>query len=133
MKRVFIISSILALFLVNNSAMAGNSSQGCEIKKQKIETQLKYAKAHGNTYRVNGLERALENVNRYCTSDSLYRDSQQKIAEKQEKVAEREAELQESIQKGDPEKIAKHKRKVAEAKAELKEAQELSDIYKDTL
>ncbi|MDR2989825.1 MAG: DUF1090 domain-containing protein, partial [Providencia alcalifaciens] len=68
MKRVFIISSILALFLVNNSAMAGNSSQGCEIKKQKIETQLKYAKAHGNTYRVNGLERALENVNRYCTS-----------------------------------------------------------------
>lgn len=58
MKRVFIISSILTLFLVNNSAMAENSSQGCEIKKQKIETQLKYAKEHGNTYRINGLERA---------------------------------------------------------------------------
>lgn len=64
------------LLLAGTSATAGNKQNGCEIKKQKIETQIKYAKKHGNTYRVAGLQRALDNVNTYCTPTSLYRDSQ---------------------------------------------------------
>lgn len=113
-----------AFLLVSTSAMAAKPQNGCEIKKQKIETQIEYAKKQGETYRVAGLQKALDNVNTYCTPESLYRDSQKDVAEKMEKVQEREAELSEEKQQGsDNSKISKRERKLAEAQVELKAAQ----------
>lgn len=112
------------------SAFANAATNGCDIKKQRIETQIDYAKKHGNTHRIAGLQKALDNVNTYCTPESLYRDSQKNVAEKQEKVQEREAELLEEKQKGNNDKIAKRERKLQEAQAELKEAQAELELYK---
>ena len=69
MKKLLIITAISTVFFTSTSAMAAKSQNGCEIKKQNIEEQIKYAKQHGNQYRVNGLEQALNNVNRYCTPE----------------------------------------------------------------
>ncbi|MEQ4676204.1 DUF1090 domain-containing protein [Providencia vermicola] len=134
MKKLLIITTIYAAFFTSASAMAAKGQNGCEIKKQNIEEQIKYAKQHGNQYRVNGLEQALNNVNRYCTPESLYRDSQKDVAEKTEKVQEREAELQkEKIKGNDRSKIEKRERKLAEAQEELKQAQAELQTYKDAL
>lgn len=134
MKKLLIITTIYAAFFTSASAMAAKGQNGCEIKKQNIEEQIKYAKQHGNQYRVNGLEQALNNVNRYCTPESLYRDSQKDVAEKTEKVQEREAELQEEKIKGnDRNKIEKRERKLAEAQEGLKQAQAELQAYKDAL
>lgn len=134
MKKLLIVTAISAVFFTSTSAMAAKGQNGCEIKKQNIEEQIKYAKQHGNQYRVNGLEQALNNVNRYCTPESLYRDSQKDVAEKTEKVQERETELQEEKIKGnDRSKIEKRERKLAEAQEELKQAQAELQTYKDAL
>jgi cytochrome c biogenesis factor len=111
----------LATLLVSTSALSAQN--GCDIKKSKIQEQLSYAKAHGNTHRVQGLERALQNVNTYCTPNSLRDDARDEVSDRTKEVAERKADLQKAIDKGDISKIAKRERKLAEAEAELKEAQ----------
>lgn len=95
MNKLLLTTSICIAFFTSASVMAAKTQNGCEIKKQRIEEQINYAKQHGNQHRVRGLEEALDNVNRYCTPESLYRDSQKAVDEKTEKVQEREAELQE--------------------------------------
>ncbi|HGN1707328.1 TPA: DUF1090 domain-containing protein [Providencia rettgeri] len=134
MKKLLVITTASLLCFASSSVMAAKTQNACDIKKQRIEAQISYAKQHGNQHRVRGLEEALYNVNRYCTPESLYHDSQKNVAEKTEKVQEREAELLEEKQQGnDTKKIQKRERKLAEAQAELKEAQEEMEAYKGTL
>ncbi len=133
MNKIFLITTISTLLLTSTSIFANTTNNGCEIKKQKIETQIEYAKKYNNTHQIEGLQRALDNVNTYCTPESLYRDAKKKVAEKQEKVKEREAELLEEKQKNNSDKINKRERKLAEAQNELKAAQDELDTYKTNL
>lgn len=121
MTRFTTAALALATLLVSTSALSAQN--GCDIKKSKIQEQLRYAKAHGNTHRVQGLERALQNVNTYCTPNSLRDDARDEVSDRTKEVAERKADLQKAIDKGDISKIAKREHKLAEAEAELKEAQ----------
>lgn len=116
-------TAVLALGTLLVSTSALSAQNGCDIKKSKIQEQISYAKAHGNTHRVQGLERALQNVNTYCTPNSLRDDARDEVSDRTKEVAERKADLQKAIDKGDISKIAKRERKLAEAEAELKEAQ----------
>ncbi|MBT0518921.1 DUF1090 domain-containing protein [Morganella morganii] len=129
MTRFTTAALALGTLLVSTSALSAQN--GCDIKKSKIQEQLSYAKAHGNTHRVQGLERALQNVNTYCTPNSLRDDARDEVSDRTKEVAERKADLQKAIDKGDISKIAKRERKLAEAEAELKEAQaELDALLK---
>lgn len=129
MTRFTTAALALGALLVSTSALSAQN--GCDIKKSKIQEQLSYAKAHGNTHRVQGLERALQNVNTYCTPNSLRDDARDEVSDRTKEVAERKADLQKAIDKGDISKITKRERKLAEAEAELKEAQaELDSLLK---
>ncbi|EMO4162870.1 DUF1090 domain-containing protein [Morganella morganii] len=129
MTRFTTAALALGALLVSTSALSAQN--GCDIKKSKIQEQLSYAKAHGNTHRVQGLERALQNVNTYCTPNSLRDDARDEVSDRTKEVAERKADLQKAIDKGDISKITKRERKLAEAEAELKEAQaELDALLK---
>lgn len=129
MTRFTTAALALGALLVSTSALSAQN--GCDIKKSKIQEQLSCAKAHGNTHRVQGLERALQNVNTYCTPNSLRDDARDEVSDRTKEVAERKADLQKAIDKGDISKIAKRERKLAEAEAELKEAQaELDSLLK---
>lgn len=115
---------LLAIPLLAYSALSSAASAGrCAEKAQAIQTQIDKAKQYGNHHRVEGLEKALSEVQNHCTEAGLEAERQQKIAEKQSKVAEREQELQEARQTGKADKIANKQRKLAEAQAELKAAQ----------
>jgi len=95
---------------------------GCDAKRAALEQELAYARQYGNTHRIQGLERALSNVNTYCTDESLKAELEQDVAQKELEVREREADLREAIAKGDPDKIASREEKLAEARYELAEA-----------
>lgn len=124
-------TAVLALGTLLVSTSALSAQNGCDIKKSKIQEQISYAKAHGNTHRVQGLERALQNVNTYCTPNSLRNDARDEVSDRTKEVAERKADLQKAVDKGDISKIAKRERKLAEAEEELKEAQaELDTLLK---
>lgn len=116
-------TAVLALGTLLVSTSALSAQNGCDIKKSKIQEQISYAKAHGNTYRVQRLELALQNVNTYCTPNSLRNDARDEVSDRTKEVTERKADLQKAVDKGNISKIAKRERKLAEAEAELKEAQ----------
>lgn len=58
---------IVAISMLSIQAFAYDEKT-CQIKKQKIQQQLVYAKKHNNSYRVRGLERALAKVERKCAT-----------------------------------------------------------------
>ncbi len=118
------IFTALILSLTASYASAGTAVNGCDIKKQNIQRQIDYAKMHGNQYRVQGLERALNKVERYCTPEKVVEDTRLELREKQVEVKERELELKEAQLKGERDKITKREDKLAQAKAELKAAEE---------
>ncbi|MFD1259905.1 DUF1090 domain-containing protein [Entomomonas asaccharolytica] len=125
--KIALVGSVCAM----PSLVYADTTTGCSLKAEKIQEQISYAKAHGNSHRVAGLETALSEVKAHCTEASLRKDLEQDIAEKQQKVVERQTELTEAQAKGDAKKIAKKQSKLAEAKQELAKAeQELKGYFK---
>lgn len=98
-------------------------SGGCDAKRASIQQEIAYAQAHNNAPRVQGLQKALSEVNAHCTDASLRSDAEQKVAKAQDKLAERQKELQQAKDEGkSPQKIADRQRKVDDAHAELEQA-----------
>ena len=58
---------VLITFSVSTFAYDAKS---CEIKKEKLTEQMQYAKKYNNTYRINGLKRALDNLEKKCAKYS---------------------------------------------------------------
>lgn len=125
LKVIFIGSVICA----SGFSYADTSSRGCELKIQNIKKQIEYAKSHDNSYKVAGLERALENTEKYCTDDSLRKDLNSDIAKKQRKVEERTEDLKKAQLKGDAKKVANKQKKLDKAQEELKQAQDSLNTY----
>ena len=114
----------------------------CESKKQAIEKQIDYAKKNNNSHQIQGLEKALRNVNKHCSNDDLEAKYKKEINEKSNKVAERTKELEQAKSKAkdkdkdkdkdNEQKIVKQQTKLADAEKELNEAKtKLSDFYKE--
>ena len=126
--------SPLALFtvfgLLASPLMAADQTTeltGCAAKKQAITTQLEYARAHGNTNQIAGLEKALSEVTAHCTDASLKKERENKVLEAKHEVSRRQGDLDKAMKKGDPEKINKLKDKLAKSRKELQEAVEELD------
>lgn len=108
----------------------------CESKKQAIEKQIDYAKKNNNFHQIQGLEKALRNLNKHCSNDDLEAKYKKEINEKSNKVAERTKELEQAKSKAkdkdNEQKIVKQQTKLADAEKELNEAKsKLSDFYKE--
>ena len=61
LKSLFIISISLVSFQT-----FAQSYQSCQLKKEKLQQQIAYAKKHNNANRVKGLEKALARVGQQC-------------------------------------------------------------------
>lgn len=114
---------LLAIPLCTLPALSFAVEGGCVTKAHNIQQQIDYATQHGNTQRVDGLKKALSEVQAHCTEASLQADRQKKIEVKQSKVTERQQELKAAQQSGNPDKVAKKQLKLTQAEAELKQAQ----------
>ena len=103
----------------------------CATKEQMLERKIAIAKSRGNANQVEGLERALVNVRRYCTDASQRGKAEMKLLDKREEVMEREADLETARLKGDAKNIAKREKKLREAQAEAAKAErELNSLNK---
>lgn len=109
---------VLALALASLSASAAATSL-CQEKEQDIQREIGYAEKHNNQNRIDGLKKALSEVQAHCTDSKLRADHQEKIAEQKDEVREREQDLKKAKQKGDAEKVAKRAHKLQEARKEL--------------
>lgn len=109
---------VLALTLATLSASAAATSL-CQEKEQDIQREIGYAEKHNNQNRINGLKKALSEVQANCTDSKLRANHQEKIDEQKDEVREREQDLDAAKQTGDQEKVAKREHKLQEAQKEL--------------
>jgi hypothetical protein len=114
--------ALLLLALPALPAFAQSDLTGCAAKKADIQQQIDYAKAHNNSYRIAGLEKALSEVSANCTDASLRAEREDDVRKKEQKVAEREQELTEAKATGRADKIQKKQEKLDEAEHELADA-----------
>ncbi|EHM49531.1 hypothetical protein HMPREF0880_01708 [Yokenella regensburgei ATCC 43003] len=110
---------VIALVFASLSS-AVYAASPCKDKAQDIQREISYAEKHHNQHRVDGLKKALSEVNAHCSDSQVLADHQKKIDKQKADVAERKDDLREAQQKGDPDKIKKRERKLEEAQDELK-------------
>jgi len=114
---------VLAPFL--SAQAASQTATGCEAKRQDIEQQIDYARTHGNNHRIDGLEKALSELNANCTNEGLRAERESDIRKKELKVEQRRQELTEAQADGRKDKISNKQRKLEKAQAELDEAKSM--------
>ncbi|MGG4774124.1 DUF1090 domain-containing protein [Alcaligenaceae bacterium 429] len=121
----------LAMVVVLSSLAYSASAQnyGCDRKMQSLETQLNYAKQHGNVHRQRGLERAIANVQTHCTDAYLLRDLQEDIDDQQEDIDDILEEIQEKQTEGRVDKVERLQRKLERKRQKLADLQaEMEDL-----
>ncbi|WP_392561695.1 DUF1090 domain-containing protein [Orbus sturtevantii] len=134
MNKVITVSFITLATVLSFNALANShdyDGSKCSEKKIVIQTQIDYAKKANNIHRVQGLEKALSDVNTYCTDEGLEKKYQQNVQDKLKDVQEKQADLQQAKLKGDVEKISKQQAKLAEKQQELQDVtSKLDEFYK---
>lgn len=97
--------------------------KGCERKLCELNIKLTAAKKAGNQNQIKGIEDAIDQTKKNCTTKTVNKDLDKKVKEKQQKVKEKTDDLNEAIKDNDSqEKIDKKRKKLNEAKAELNKA-----------
>lgn len=124
MKLKFILSTLLLAFSFMGFAQSNcKDLKGCERKLCELNIKLAAAKKAGNQNQIKGVQDAISQTKKNCTTKTVNNDLDKKVKEKQQKVNERTADLNEAIKgKESKEKIDKKRKKLDEAKAELNKA-----------
>ncbi|MEN2489705.1 DUF1090 domain-containing protein [Flavobacterium sp. B11] len=122
------VKTILIILLFTISFVGFSQSncaalKGCERKLCELNTKLAAAKKAGNQNQIKGLEEAIAQTKKNCTTKTVNKDLDKKVKEKQQEVNERTAELNKAIKENESkEKIDKKRKKLNEAKADLNKA-----------
>ena len=113
------IATASIIFLSINTSNAQNF-QSCESKQQEIESKLKIAIQHNNTYEINGLKKALKENQIHCNNVTLKQKKDTKIKEKEIKIQKLKSEIQLEQKSGNLNKIKKKERKIEALENEIK-------------
>lgn len=113
------IATASIIFVSINTSNAQNF-QSCESKQQEIESKLKIAIQHNNTYEINGLKKALKENQIHCNNVTLKQKTDTKIKEKEIKIQKLKSEIQLEQKSGNLNKIKKKERKIKALENEIK-------------
>ncbi|WP_161865795.1 MULTISPECIES: DUF1090 domain-containing protein [Pseudomonas] len=122
-RQTALFGLLLAANLNVTPLLAADGEDGCAVKRQVLQEKIEAAQQSGNSRELDGLRRALGNVDAHCDDASLHEERLASVKEAREEVQEREKDLREAMGTGDQEKIAKRQAKLAEARAELQQAE----------
>lgn len=122
-KTKIISLAFFAISFVGFSQSNCTALKGCERKLCELNTKLATAQKAGNQNQIKGIEEAIVQTKKNCSTKTVNKDLDKKVKEKQQKVNERTADLNEAIKdKESKEKIDKKRKKLNEAKADLNKA-----------
>lgn len=113
------IATASIIFVSINTSNAQNF-KSCESKQQEIESKLKIAIQHNNTYEINGLKKALKENQIHCNNVTLKQKTDTKIKEKEIKIQKLKSEIQLEQKSGNLNKIKKKERKIEALENEIK-------------
>lgn len=123
LKKKILLIAFFAFSFIGFAQSNCTTLKGCERKLCELNTKLTAAKKAGNQSQIKGVEDAIAQTKKNCTSKTVNKDLDKKVNEKQQKVNERTADLNEAIKdRESQEKIDKKRKKLNEAKADLNKA-----------
>ncbi|RLA76071.1 MAG: DUF1090 domain-containing protein [Epsilonproteobacteria bacterium] len=93
--------------------------KGCAKKSCHVNKQIALAKKDGNTDKLDGLSKALKEIEEHCSDDKIISDIEEDIAEAKEELAEHKEELKEAQTEQKSDKIKKYTMKITEDEAEI--------------
>ena len=135
------IITLVTAFSVNSYASSNDAHEEltCDAKKQAIETKIEQAKKANNTFKVTGLEKALQQVDTNCSDETLEQKYKKLVDEKSKNVSDKTKELAEKTKEyekdgvdANQDKIDALKSKLHGAEKELSEAKNnLADYYEN--
>ncbi|AXF23895.1 DUF1090 domain-containing protein [Burkholderia pyrrocinia] len=133
MKNTLIAITLPIAQLASSAALA--DTQDCATRIRALQTQIDYAKQHGNAQQAMHQQAALAQIRANCTdagqlarAEREVRDEQRDVEKAQDEVREAESDVQQAEARGDAGKIAKAKRKLADKQHKLRDAtRELHD------
>jgi chromosome segregation ATPase len=127
MTKLIALPLILALG-AGFASVASAAGNDCNAKRGAIENQIREAQKYGNSNKVAGLQKALNELQAHCTDSGLAAKGQQKIdklerklAQKQNDVSKVQADLGEAQARGDAKKVAKYEKKLQEKQSDVNE------------
>ena len=111
--------SILAI----SSFAFGNQScvelKGCAEKTCQVEKQIEIAKKNGNDDKVDGLNKALNEIKNHCSDDKIIVEIEDDLSEASDELKEHQDELKEAQAEEKSDKIEKYNAKIKEDEAEI--------------
>lgn len=129
MKKTLLAAAVPFALLGASSAFAGNMD--CDTKVRAIQTQIDYAKQHGNTHRIAGLQDALAHTKANCSNAGLadraerkVREAQQDVDKAQSEVREAEDKLRDARHTGNAKKVRKAERNLSDKQRKLRDKTE---------
>ena len=122
-RQASVLGLLLAAGLNTTLFLTAHADYDCTSKRQLLLDKLTTAEQRGDTQALDGLRRALGNVDAYCDDVSLHRQRLASVEEARQAVQAHEQALREALGEGDEEKIAKRQAELAEARAELQQAE----------
>ncbi|MGP0171535.1 DUF1090 domain-containing protein [Pseudomonas sp. NCHU5208] len=122
-RQATVLGLLLAAGLNATPVFTAQAEFDCASKRQVLQDKLAAAEQRGDKQALDGLRRALGNVDAYCDDVSLHRQRLASVEEARQAVQEHEQALREALGEGDQEKIAQRQAELAEARAELQQAQ----------
>lgn len=122
-RHVTLLGLLLAAGLNTTPILTAVADSDCASKRQLLQEKIEAARKQGDSRKLDGLHRALGNVESHCTDDSLHSERLADVEEARQEVRKREMDLRDAMGKGDAQTIAKRQAKLAEARAELQQAE----------
>ncbi len=97
--------------------------KGCAEKICQVNKQIVLAKKADNTNKLEGLNKALEEIKEHCSDDKIISDIEKDLSEAKEELAEHKEELKEAQAEQKNDKIEKYMMKIKEDEAEISSLQ----------
>ena len=112
----------LALLAISNFSFANESCEalkGCAQKACQVEKQIEIAKKNGNSYKIDGLNKALAEITAHCSDDKIISDIEDDLSKANDELKEHQEELKEAQAEEKSDRIEKYNAKIKEDEAEI--------------
>ncbi len=120
LKQVqFVALSILAISSFSFANENCEALIGCAEKTCQVEKQIEIAEKNGNDDKVDGLNKALNEIKNHCSDDKIISDIKDDLSKANDELKEHQEELKEAQSEEKSDKIEKYNVKIKEDEAEI--------------
>ena len=114
--------AMLSIFAISSLSFGNESCtelKGCAQKTCQVEKQIEIAKKNGNNDKIDGLNKALNEIKNHCSDDKIIAGIEDDLSEANDELKEHQEDLKEAKAEEKSDKVEKYNAKIKEDEAEI--------------